>query len=135
MPCVEELMPGGNYIVEAVKSIDRMQKEASISQISGCITCETAFISTTNNTIPFSLFTSSGTFLAAPTTATDPTTTTQLFRVECIRDNHYATLRLIEYADTTFTCLNQTITVDLECFCGIQCFPAITCPACGSTTT
>lgn len=132
MPCADEFRNDGNYIVEAVKSIDRLQKERYINKCSGCITCENAFLQNTFNTIPISLYCcGGGRFLVA--TTPDGEITTGLFRVECVRNDRYATLRLITVAGATFTCLDQTVTVDLESFNGIECFSPIICPSCNVT--
>lgn len=127
MSSVNEESPR-NYIIDAVKKIDKMQKEILLDRCSSCVTCETSLITMAYNTIPITLYNCNGVvqiLLSATGTAT-----TRLFRVECVREDRYATVRLLTAAGTEITCTDQTATIDLDCICGIECFEPINCTEC-----
>ena len=118
-----------NYIVETVKQIDRMQKEIVIENATVCVTCEASLITKAYNTIPVSFTNKCGNPIKAfiDNKAFD---TTNLFRIECLRDNRFVTLRLLKYDDYLIKATNQTIIFDLNCACQIQCLDPINVAEC-----
>lgn len=115
-----------NTILDLLKRIDRMQKEAvNLDAIGNCNTCVFAPV---YNTKPISIYTCNG-LLTVNTTALD-TATTNLFRIENINNDETVVLRLIIVDGETLTCTNNTITIKVSCICGIQCFDSITCTLC-----
>ena len=115
-----------NTILDLLKRIDRMQKEAvNLDAIGNCNTCVFAPV---YNTKPISIYTCNG-LLTVKTTALD-TATTNLFRIENINNDETVVLRLIIVDGETLTCTNNTITIKVSCICGIQCFDSITCTLC-----
>lgn len=117
-----------NTIVENVRHIDKIQKEIVINNVTSCITCETSLITQANNTVPVAFYMCSGTIFGA-LTAPDAENTT-LFRIECLRDSRFVTLRLITASGGTLTCTNQTCLLDLNCVAAMQCFTPINCTDC-----
>ena len=132
MACVVTTTPknnNGGTILDILKRIDRMQKEAVNQDIAG--NCNTCIFSPVYNTKPVSLYTCNG-LLNVNTTA-DATETTNLFRIENINNDETVVLRLITNVDGVLTCTNNTITIKVSCICGIQCFDSITCTLCNQT--
>ena len=115
-----------NTILDLLKRIDRMQKEAVNSDAIG--NCNTCVFAPVYNTKPISIYTCNG-LLTVNTTALD-TATTNLFRIENINNDETVVLRLIIVDGETLTCTNNTITIKVSCICGIQCFDSITCTLC-----
>lgn len=115
-----------NSILDLLKRIDRMQKDAvNLDALGNCNTCIFAPV---YNTKPISIYTCNG-LLTVNTTALD-TTTTNLFRIENINNDETVVLRLIVVDGDALTCTNNTITIKISCICGIQCFDSITCTLC-----
>lgn len=118
-----------NYILETVRNIDRMQREAS--SVTGCITCNDLLISNAvvYNTKPVRFALCSGSDYEAYVGVGG--TLTNYFRIQEVRGNNVI-LRLLSYSTETssFTCTNYTTILDLRCVCAIQCFPAINCECC-----
>ncbi len=117
-----------NFILETCKHIDHVQKETIISNATSCLTCETSLVSKTNNTIPVSFILCSGEFLKS--NVLNPCETTTLYRIECVRDNRYLTLRCITTDECRLTCTKQTVIFDLNCCCQMQCYASINCEEC-----
>lgn len=128
MACNEVESYRKNYIVDAVKSIDRMQKETVLDRLSDCITCETSLITRAYNTVPVILYCRCEPFEAQIL----GTGTTNIFRIECIREDRFVTLRLLTYDNGTYTCTDQTVIFDLECCCGLECFEPTNCNQCSA---
>lgn len=122
-----------NYIIDAIKKIDKMQKEILLDKCSSCVTCETSLITMAYNTIPINLYNCNGIISFNLKNNCEGTTT--LFRVECIREDRFVTLRLLEVSDGTIICTDQTATYDLNCVCGIECYEPINCNTCSGTAT
>lgn len=118
-----------NYIVETVKHIDRVQKEIVVTSATSCITCETSLITQANNTIPVTFYMCDSSPFIGFTTI-DDTTGTRFFRIECIRDNRFVTLRMLTLVDGVLTCTPQTLILDLDCVCALQCSSPINCVEC-----
>ena len=118
-----------NTVLDLLKRIDRMQKEAVILDAAG--NCNTCIFSPVYNTKPISIYTCNG-LLTVNTTAAG-TETTNLFRVENVNNEETVLLRLILVDGETLTCTNNTITIKVSCICGIQCFDSITCTLCNQT--
>ena len=117
-----------NHIVETVRHIDKIQKEIVVSSATSCITCETSLVTQANNTIPVAFYLCGGEPLE--TIVGLGSGVTRFYRIECLRDHRFVTLRLITLQDATLTCTNQTCILDLDCVCGIQCFQPINCEEC-----
>lgn len=129
MACVVTTTPKNNgTILDILKRIDRMQKDAVNQDLAG--NCNTCIFSPVYNTKPISVYTCNG-LLTVNTTATDATTA-NVFRVEAVNDETVV-LRLITVAGEELTCTNNTITIKVSCICGIQCFDSITCTLCNQT--
>lgn len=117
-----------NYIIEAIKKIDKMQKEILLDKCSSCVTCETSLITMAYNTIPITLYNCNG--ILNVLTYSTGTETSHLFRVECVRGDRFATLRVLINSNDEIICSDQTVTIDLDCICGIECFEPINCNEC-----
>lgn len=136
----ENAISFGNHIVETVKHIDHIQKEIVVTTATSCITCESSLITQANNTIPVCFSMCSGINFEAVVEPGGPKTS--YFRIECVRDSRYVTLRLLKpegrgreenQRDTCkekFKCTNQTCILDLNCVSSIQCFSPINCEEC-----
>lgn len=107
-------------ILDLLKRIDKMQKEAILANAQG--TCNTCIIAPVFNTKPIGIYLCNELLTAA----LDDETTTNRFRVEEVRGD-VVILRLLAVAEGELTCTNQTITVKVSCICAIQCFDPITC--------
>ncbi len=121
-----------NYIIETVRNIDRMQKE--VSKETGCTGCNDLLISQTTffNTKPVIFrFGNGETF-----TALAGTVETNIFRIQELKGS-VAILRLLTLDDTTgeYTCTNNTVLLDLNCVCSLQCLAPINCPCCANAAT
>lgn len=116
-----------NFIYETVKRIDQIQKEVLLEN--NCVGCEGSLFSRLYNTKPVSFILCSGARFEAQLgpLATDPTTT--FFRIQELKGNSVILL-LIDYSGETPTCSSNTIILDLDCVCGIQCYAPITCTLC-----
>ena len=117
-----------NYLLDLLLRIDRMQKEAIVNQETACISCSNSLTTFQNNTLPISFIMKCGGYLTVNIGISTDTTT--YFRIESIRCDRYLTLRLLEDVDGTLTATPYTITLDLECVCGVQCFGAISVTPC-----
>ncbi len=119
-----------NFIYETVKRIDQIQKEVLLEN--NCIGCEGSLFSRLYNTKPVSFILCSGErFTAEITPGATPTTTTY-FRIKEIKCNSVI-LQLIDYSGDAPVCVPNTIILDLDCVCGIQCYSPITCTLCNET--
>ena len=119
-----------NFIYETVKRIDQIQKEVLLEN--NCIGCEGSLFSRLYNTKPVSFILCSGErFTAEITPGATPTTTTY-FRIKEIKCNSVI-LQLIDYSGDVPVCVHNTIILDLDCVCGIQCYSPITCTLCNET--
>ncbi len=125
-----EVNSSGNYIIDTVIRIDKLQKEI-VSDYNTCISCETSLVTNANNTIPVSFKGCSGEITAILEL---PNVPTPFFRIESIREKRFVTLRLLESTvvaeEQTFEATNQTCILDLNCVCQIQCFTPITVVTC-----
>lgn len=124
-PCLDRCP---NHIIEKVKHIDKIQKEIVISNATSCISCDTSLITQANNTIPVSFYMCNGDLFTALVAVGSQTT--EYFRIECLRDYRFVTLRLLTTSETVLTCTNQTVILDLDCVCAIQCYAPINCEEC-----
>ncbi|HEY8364860.1 MAG TPA: CotY/CotZ family spore coat protein, partial [Haloplasmataceae bacterium] len=111
-------------VCKVVKFIDRIQRKFSQSC---CISCEAPRLGenvpgvSAFNTRPIILYTEEGApFAIIPDPIGDPTTTTNIFRVESV-DNCCAILRALVVEDDVLVGTNSCVTVDLCEFVGIQC--------------
>ena len=121
------------YIMELLQKIDKMQKEAVLSEEGSCVTCQNALFSFTNNTVPLTIGLKCGGNLTANIGVDERTTT--YFKVESIRNRRFITLRLLEVSeDNTLTATPFTLTIDGECICFIQCFNPISTTSCNLQT-
>ena len=126
-PCCE------NYIMELLQRIDKMQKEAVLSEEGNCVTCQNALFSFTNNTVPLMIGLKCGGTLTANVGVS--TTTTTYFKIESIRNCRFITLRLLEASeDNELTATPYTLTIDGDCICYIQCFSPISTTSCNLQT-
>ena len=116
-----------NFIFETVRKIDQLQKEVLLEN--GCIGCEGSLFSRLYNTKPVSFILCGGTRFEAQLDTTATAATTTIFRIQEIKGNSVI-LQLIDYSADTPTCTNYTIILDLDCVCGIQCYPPILCTLC-----
>lgn len=122
-----------SYIMDLLMRIDKMQKEAVISEEGNCVTCQNALFSFTNNTVPLSIGLKCGGELTAKIGVSNTITT--YFKVESIRACRYITLRLLEADDTnTLTATSYTLTIDGNCICYIECFDPISTTSCNLQT-
>ena len=119
-----------NCIYDTVKRIDQIQKEVLLE--SNCVGCEGSLFSRLYNTKPVSFILCSGTRLAAELEAGANVVTTTYFRIKELKGN-CVILQLIDYSGETPVCELNTIILDLECVCGIQCYAPITCTLCNET--
>ena len=117
-----------NYLLDLLSRIDRMQKEAILNQETACVSCTNTLTTFQNNTLPISFLMRCGGYLTVNIGITDTTTT--YFRIESIRCDRFITLRLLEAVGDTLEATVFTITLDLECVCGVQCFNAISVTPC-----
>jgi hypothetical protein len=121
-----------NYIIETVRNIDRMQKE--VSKETGCTGCNDLLVSQTTffNTKPVIFRFGNGEAF----TALAGTVETNTFRIQELRGS-VVILRLLTLDDTTgeYTCTNNTVLLDLDCVCSLQCLAPINCPCCANAAT
>ena len=115
-----------NFIYETVKKIDQIQKEVLLEN--SCVGCEGSLFSRLYNTKPVTFILCGGTRFEAQLTPQTDTTTTY-FRIKELKGNSVI-LQLIDYTGDTPVCLQNTIILDLDCVCGIQCYSPITCTLC-----
>lgn len=113
-----------NYIIDTVLKIDRMQKEAVINEENSCVTCANSLVSFQNNTLPISFIMRSGGYLTT-NLSLDNETTTIYYKIEAVRSCRYVTLRKLENISATLQATPQTLIVDLECVCAIECHSPI----------
>lgn len=118
--------PQRSIIKNTVRKIDQLQKEAAIQN--SCEGCESSLFSTLYNTKPVTFYLCSGATFSV-VLPTDTTVSTTLFRIEDIREDGVI-LRLLVTGDGGTTCTNATAILDLDCVCGMQCFPPICCEEC-----
>lgn len=120
-----------NFIVQTVKKIDKVQKEVCFEEEERCNPCDKSLIKKQFDTIPVSFFSCSGSPFEAFLEPGNEMEKTSLFRIECIRDCRFVTLRLIERKEVNckvkLKCTDLTCILDLECVCCIQCFDPIDC--------
>ena len=116
-----------NCIYETVRKIDQLQKEVLLEN--SCIGCEGSLFSRLYNTKPVSFILCGGTRFEAQLDTTVDAPTTTIFRIQEIKGN-CVVLQLIDYSGDTPVCTNFTTILDLECVCGIQCYPPILCTLC-----
>lgn len=117
---------GNSIIRSTVRKIDQLQKEATLQ--SACEGCEGSLFATIYNTKPVQFYLCSGnvfTVFIPDYTGTE----VNLFRIEEVREDGVI-LRLLTVTDGTVTCTNNTAILDLDCCCGMQCYPAICCEEC-----
>lgn len=112
-------------LAKILKVIDILQKECSPK----CIKegCDKPFLGGGEcyiyNTRPITLYTRSGNMFNVNYYVNNVLTTSNVFRVEDV-DGCCAKLRLLQSSTeqpTTFTATNEFVTVNLECFCILQC--------------
>lgn len=121
-----------SYIIETLKRIDKMQKDAVVSEEQECITCQNSLISFSNNTIPLIIGLRCGGILTGSVGVTSQTASH--FKVESIRCNRYITLRLLTIDDGSLSATPYTLTIDGECICYIQCLEPISTTSCNLNT-
>ncbi|NLC95631.1 MAG: spore coat protein [Bacilli bacterium] len=117
-------------VCHVVKFIDTLQRKFGTD--TNCITCDAPRLGMNVpglnqfNTRPFILYLENGEAFAITTDVLDPDATTNVFRVESVRDC-CAVLRGLIVGGTpdelTFTPTTSCVTVDLCKFIGIQCLP------------
>ena len=116
-----------NFIYETVKRIDQIQKEVLLEN--NCVGCEGSLFSRLYNTKPVSFILCSGERFTALLTTGATAQSTTYFRIKEIKGN-CVILQLIDYSEETPVCSPNTIILDLDCVCGIQCYAPITCTLC-----
>ncbi len=118
-------------IVDLLKRIDQMQKEAVNLDLAG--NCNSCIFAPVYNTKPISIYTCNG-LLSVNTTPVTGAVAVNVFRVEQVNNDDTVVLRLITVADDTLTCTLNTITLKISCICAVQCFDSITCTLCNQVT-
>lgn len=111
-----------NTIAGQLRKIDQMQKEAILANANAL--CDACLMSRFN-TKPISLYVRGQLFSARIGLTTNETI---YFRVEEVRGNDTVILRLLVLDGTVLTCTAQTVIVNIDCICSIQCYPPINCP-------
>lgn len=120
-------VPNKNCIYETVKRIDQIQKEVLLEN--NCVGCEGSLFSRLYNTKPVSFILCSGERFTAELGAGATPVTTTYFRIQEIKGN-CVILQLIDFSGEAPVCSTNTVVLDLECTCGIQCYAPITCTLC-----
>lgn len=120
-------VPNKNCIYETVKRIDQIQKEVLLEN--NCVGCEGSLFSRLYNTKPVSFILCSGERFTAELGAGATPVTTTYFRIQEIKGN-CVILQLIDFSGEAPVCSTNTVVLDLECACGIQCYAPITCTLC-----
>ncbi len=113
-------------IAQLLNKIDQMQKEAIIANATN--QCDNCMISAMYNTKPIAIyFCNNGIRFTVEVGTTD--TTSNLFRVEEVRNDETVVLRLLVTDDETgeVTCTTFTIVVRIACIGAVQCFDPINC--------
>ncbi len=119
-------------IAQLLKKIDQLQKEAIIANATN--QCDNCMISSMFNTKPIAIYLcGNGARFEANLGTTEETT--NLFRIEEIRNNETVILRLLVEDDGTgeITCTAFTIVMKISCIGAVQCFDPINCDTLCST--
>ena len=95
----------------------------------GRVGCEGSLFSRLYNTKPVSFILCSGERFTAELGAGATPVTTTYFRIQEIKGN-CVILQLIDFSGEAPVCSTNTVVLDLECTCGIQCYAPITCTLC-----
>ena len=111
-----------NSIVNLLKKIDQMQKEALISNANAL--CESCLMSAMYNTKPISIYINNNLFVVNVGLTQD---STSYFRIEEVRGNDTVVLRLLVLDNGILSCTNYTVVVNVNCICCLQCFNPINC--------
>ena len=114
----------GETICDLLKKIDKVQKDAVLSEIQG--RCDNCALPLMFNTKPIAIWTECGRFEAIVRLFPEETTT-GLFRVEEVRDCETVVLRLLEVCNGKIKCTDETVTLRIACICAVQCFDPIHC--------
>lgn len=114
-----------SLIKNTVRKIDQLQKEATLQNT--CEGCEGSLFATMYNTRPVSFYLCQGVLFSAINP--DDLTTTNVFRIEDVRDDGVI-LRLLVVTGEETTCTNFTVILDLDCACAMQCYAPICCEEC-----
>ncbi len=126
MTCEKVTNYENNYqrdcILETLKQIERMQKEAY--KETDCVTCTGPLIKKVYDTKPVTITLKCGTKFTAYLGLTN--CETDLFRVEEVKNN-CVLLRLLKLEGPQVNCTNYTALVDVDCICALQCFPPVKC--------
>lgn len=126
MACERITPTNTNYVLRTLTRIDQLQKEATTEN--KCEGCEGSLVSRLYNTKPISLYMVNGNPLCV-TVPTEPTKTTDLFRVESVQ--YDAVVLRILYRDCEeIVCTSYTVIVNIDCICCLQCFDPICCEEC-----
>ena len=115
-----------SLVKSTVRRIDQMQKEARLQ--SACEGCEGSLFANIYNTKPVNFYLCSGALFTVFIPDFSGTEVT-LFRIEDVKDDGVI-LRLLTVTDGVVTCTDFTAILDLDCCCGMQCYPAICCEKC-----
>lgn len=110
-------------IVELLRRLDRMQREAIIANATHC--CENCTLKAMFNTKPIAIQTCCGRFTA--NLGLDEENTANLFRVEAVRGNELVVLRLLKNCNGVIECTHCTVVLRIDCICSVQCFDPINC--------
>lgn len=119
---MNQVQPNVNTIVNLLKRIDQMQKEALISNANAL--CESCLMNAMYNTKPISIYINNQLFEVNVGLTSE---TTSYFRVEEVRGNDTVVLRLLVLDNGILTCTNYTVVVSINCICCLQCFSPINC--------
>ena len=117
---------GTSLVKTTVRKIDQMQKEARLQ--SACEGCEGSLFANIYNTKPVNFYLCSGALFTVFIPDYSGTQVT-LFRIEDVKDDGVI-VRLLTVEGDVVTCTNYTAILDLNCCCGMQCYPEICCDRC-----
>ena len=113
-----------NSIVNLLKKIDQMQKEALFKYENQEWTLESCLMSAMYNTKPISIYINNNLFVVNVGLTQD---STSYFRIEEVRGNDTVVLRLLVLDNGILSCTNYTVVVNVNCICCLQCFNPINC--------
>lgn len=114
-------------ILEQIKKIDQLQKEALIEE--ECDNCEGGLMFKLFNTKPVILYLCKGEAFKAEIPGHEECT--KYFRIQEVK-GECVVLRLLVKECEKWICTNFTITLKVSCICAIQCLPPICCKECKS---
>lgn len=117
-----------NCILEQIKKIDQLQKEAMIEE--QCDNCDGGLMYKLFNTKPVILYLCNGEPFKADIPLQEGCT--KYFRIQEVK-GECVVLRLLVKEGQNWHCTNFTVTLKVDCICAIQCLPPICCNECRDT--